>query len=1513
MKKLIFLLFVFLAWHIALLAQCQTDIDFNTWSQEGFSSNGIWTVQGGGSSVLQTINGDPTFYVSPDTFINVEISGRIRIDNSFDDDFVGFVFGYQEPDAIPTQYDFWLFDWKGVQQPKGSFGQYLAQEGFTLSRILGNIPAGNNNYWPNFWAHDSSATCNPIATDYGSTRGWLSFTDYNFTLLYTPTRTTILINNDTIFDVPGCYEPGRFGFYNYSLENVTYSDFSYRLISNFEVEFNDYDQCEDVPFNFVFTDSTCAGGTSVTSNIASWAWDFGDGTSSTQPNPPHVFDTAGTYAIQLLVTDVNGCQDSVTKTVTVHPPPFVTVAADTIHCPSDTVFLNASGGTSYQWQPFTGLSDPFGPNPFVIPTGPITYTVTVIDQFDCIADTSVSIRFFEATVSNGTVICEGESTLLGAAGGIQYAWTPASSLDDPTLATPTASPLTTTTYQAVVTDAYGCTDTVFQTITVNPRPVLSIGPDTTVCANEPVTFLASGASSYSWLDELGNLLGSGNSQTLNFPSSSWVYVLGTDGNGCQNIDSIELNVLPLPIVDAGPDLAICSYETVTIGSATNPTGTYSWSPASTLSDPASLTPVFSPTNAGTFPFTLTLTDLNGCTNTDQLEVTVHPFELTETHTDVLCFGENNGTSTLTLNATGPFSYFWLDSLGNAIQHIPISFDSYASLDSLFAGNYLGIAIDGFGCTDTIPVQINEPTTPLAATLTNLVDVDCFGNANGEFHVAASGGTPGYQYSIDGGFNFQSSGSFTGLGPTIYTVMVLDSNQCEASVTDTIQTPTGLFGEITVLKHIDCFGANNGAFALVGQGGSPPYQYSFDNVNFSNNLSVTNLAPGPDTVFFFDNNGCQVTLPFEIFEPPQLIASITDIKGIDCFGNGNGQIWLTTSGGTPDYQFSLDGLNFQSDSTFANLEGGPDTLLIQDDSLCLVEIPFDIAEPAALTTNIISQQNVDCFGNATGELVLQANGGIPAYLFSLDSLPFQSDNVFLDLAAGTYTVTLVDDSSCVNQLTVDITEPPLLELFNDVQANVDCNGNNTGFVLLNGDGGTLPYQFSLDNVNFQLDSLFQNLGAGLYTFFVVDDSNCVEQITATITEPAPLQVLVDQQIDIDCFGNDNGSVLLSGVGGVEPYLFGLDGGVLQTGGSFGSLVPGLHTIRIQDDSLCSNEIEISIFEPPLLEVSATHTDVVCFGFDDGTGTVKIVGGTPVYEILWDSPIPQTTQTASNLGPGPYQVVVTDANGCAETASIDVFEPDTLTLTIVDGSFVEAYCNWDNGEAAVEAAGGILPYTYRWEGPNLREGPSATQLFGDTTYTAIVTDSNGCKTAIPVFIPQVPPATPIFASDPSFEDSILFSQANVQFLNQSIGAVAYQWEFGDGAISDEVDPQHQYLETGVYSITLTAFNSYFVCPTDTTITLHIIPDGALFVPNAFTPNDDGHNDFFFPVGEGLITYELHIFNRWGRKVVTLSSLADQWDGRNENGRPVPEGVYVYRVTALMNNGNQVDQGGTVTVIR
>lgn len=220
-------------------------IDLTPWVEQGNPSNGTWTVQGGGTQVFQSINGDPTFFVSPNNYLNTEFKGKFKVAADGDNDFIGFVFGYQSPIAANSDpandYSFFLFDWKQGDQADG-LG--FASEGFTLSYVNGLV-AGYSPFWAHSNATSPDADFEVIDTDYGATRGWVDNTEYEFTLLYQSNRVKIDIKGGTgdfasgvtIFDIDpddvaalNAFPDGRFGFYNYSQSQVTYEGFTEEVV-----------------------------------------------------------------------------------------------------------------------------------------------------------------------------------------------------------------------------------------------------------------------------------------------------------------------------------------------------------------------------------------------------------------------------------------------------------------------------------------------------------------------------------------------------------------------------------------------------------------------------------------------------------------------------------------------------------------------------------------------------------------------------------------------------------------------------------------------------------------------------------------------------------------------------------------------------------------------------------------------------------------------------------------------------------------------------------------------------------------------------------------------------------------------------------------------------------------------------------------------------------------------------------------------------------------------------------
>ena len=193
-------------------------LDLNTWSRQGNPANGNWIVSADGTSVLQTVNGSPTFFVGPDDLIDTTIRGTFRVETAEDDDFIGFVIGFKRPAGNENTFDFILLDWKQAIQDVNGF---VADAGFTLSRVSGDI----SDPFTDYWNHTHPAV-EVLASDLGATKGWFDNTDHDFELIYETNRIRIAIDGDTVFDIPGSFEPGKFGFYNLSQEQVRYRGFS---------------------------------------------------------------------------------------------------------------------------------------------------------------------------------------------------------------------------------------------------------------------------------------------------------------------------------------------------------------------------------------------------------------------------------------------------------------------------------------------------------------------------------------------------------------------------------------------------------------------------------------------------------------------------------------------------------------------------------------------------------------------------------------------------------------------------------------------------------------------------------------------------------------------------------------------------------------------------------------------------------------------------------------------------------------------------------------------------------------------------------------------------------------------------------------------------------------------------------------------------------------------------------------------------------------------------------------
>ena len=471
---------------------------------------------------------------------------------------------------------------------------------------------------------------------------------------------------------------------------------------------------------------------------------------------------------------------------------------------------------------------------------------------------------------------------------------------------------------------------------------------------------------------------------------------------------------------------------------------------------------------------------------------------------------------------------------------------------------------------------------------------------------------------------------------------------------------------------------------------------------------------------------------------------------------------------------------------------------------------------------------------------------------------------------------------------------------------------SGSITVAGDGGTLPYSFSADSGRtFTNSPSLNTLSRGSYTIIIQDANSCQAEVNATINEPPELLGDIIKT-DITCFGDSNGITEALVFGGTPPYAFDWSTGATQP--VLMNLGPGNYVVAVTDGNDCQISLSTEIFEPPLFEFDTSFTeDVLCFDGSDGSATISAVGGTEPYIYQWSNG--GADSSIIDIPAGDYIIVVTDSNNCSISDTLTINQPEEIIIEVIDQE--NSYCELPNGFIIVEATGGVPGYSYLWHTEPPQTGNMATDLLGDPLggpYLVTVTDSNECQADLVVELGSEPLPIADFTTDFAPLDSFIIpKEKGVSFINLSQYATSYSWDFGDGGGSILENPVHIYEREGYYEVTLVAFDANLTCPDTARLGFTLLPPGAIYVPNAFTPNADGINDGFRPVGIGVIYVKMDIFDRWGKHLTTLNSMDEEWDGTNKNNNPVQEGVYVWVINATLNDGTDYHRAGTVTLIR
>ena len=478
----------------------------------------------------------------------------------------------------------------------------------------------------------------------------------------------------------------------------------------------------------------------------------------------------------------------------------------------------------------------------------------------------------QLTVSPAATICQGETTqltgttILGS-NPYTYNWDNGAGTGSPV----SVSPQNTTTYSVTVTDRYSCSATGSTTVDVIPGPTTTFTATPTVCVGQNATITYTGNANaqapYVWDFDGGTIVsGSGQgpyqiSWTTPGVKNVSLDISSGSGNCAAGATVVQVDVTPQPIPNAGQDATICSGGTLQLGGAPNPGATYTWTPATHLSNANISNPNFSFSNqsqqATSFTYTLT-EDISGCVGTATVTITVdpaQPLNVTVNGNAQFCEGES-----VTLIADAGFNnYTWNDGTSG---------DSY-TINS--AGSYFVTAEDAQGCefiSSATPVIVFDKPEIAVDVLNN---VSCFGFNDGNASFVSTGGTPAYQYFFDDATPIQGS-SVSNLAPADYTVIVVDGVQCSDTVLFTITEPSAPLGiDLIQLENVRCFGESSGNITVAGTGGTTPYTYLWSNGDSDD--KADNIPVGNYSVTVTDTNGCTATDSYDITQPEPIVVTI----------------------------------------------------------------------------------------------------------------------------------------------------------------------------------------------------------------------------------------------------------------------------------------------------------------------------------------------------------------------------------------------------------------------------------------------------------------------------------------------------------------------------------------------------------------------------------------------------------------------------------------------------------------
>jgi gliding motility-associated-like protein len=648
--------------------------------------------------------------------------------------------------------------------------------------------------------------------------------------------------------------------------------------------------------------------------------------------------------------------------------------------------------------------------------------------------------------------------------------------------------------------------------------------------------------------------------------------------------------------------------------------------------------------------------------------------------------------------------------------------------------------------------------------------------------------------------------------TTYTLTVTDAYGCEETDSVTIGTLPQL-----ERPEISCSGITESTITVSwpAVAGALGYEVNVDSSSWippnGNNEHSLNGLDNNTTVHFqvralgqcpgqIDTISC-TTLDCESPDV-SLVASVPP----SCFGESDGGISVSATGGVPPYQFSLNGVE-NPIGQFNNLPAGDYTIAAIDDSGCPGFLDVSLPEPDSLEI-VPVQENLSCADSSDGLATADIQGGTGPYAFNWSN--GSTDSLQTGLTAGGYTLEVTDANGCQAIGTIEITAPPALQVMLSA-TDASCSGSEDGQLEAMATGGTGAYTYLWSNG--QTGPEATNLAAGDYSVGVTDANGCTATNNLAVGEPAALQSSISTQ-DASCLPEPDGSARVEASGGTPPYTYNWADG--QNTASAPGLASGAYAVTLTDSNGCSRVDTAVVGSVPSIQLEVTASPVSCNGGSDGSVQVEANGGDGNYSYDWGDTLPQQP-SLNALEAGTYTVAVTDSLGCTATAEALVESPAPFAL---DLQISNVSCAGSaDGSAQVSPTGGTPPYSISWS--NGGTGNS-TQGLPAGSHSLTLTDSQGCTTEQTFGVEE---GDPLFISSTVQAVSCFGLSDGALSLEASGGSPPYTFSWPGGASGSTLSN----LASGMYTPTVTdaagceSLEELFVPQPEEPLSASLIPSG------------------------------------------------------------------------------------------